>query len=158
MPSIEYGFSAPFIEAETIEYTDPDTGETVTETVERKRVPIRLYTRKWQQTADNEYKLWFRVTVTEFGDVLRQTGVPSNVTVPDWYGDMADSVDSFIDGIYAGQLPKSEIQSAVQNADVTVKHAQSDGDDLLVNATVEPNSIPVMADFTAATVSFDPTR
>lgn len=158
MPSVEYGFSAPFIEVVEREYTNPDTGETVTETVERKCVPIRLYTRKWQQTADNEYKLWFRVTVTEFGDVLRQTGVPSNVTAPDWYGQMADAVNSFIGGIYAGLLPESEIQSAVQNADVAVEQMRPDGDDLLVDVIVQPESIPVVADFAAATVNFDPTR
>ena len=157
MPSVEYGYSETFIETETVEYTDPETGETLTNTRERERVPIRLYTRKWTET-DNGYRLWLRLTVTDLGDQLAGSGLPDNVTAPGWYADAAPEVNEFITGIYQGQLPDNVIVEAVQNAAVTVESMQSDGDDLLVDVVIEPKSIPVVAEFTGATVNFDPNR
>ena len=157
MPSVEYGFSEAFVETETVEYTDPETSETITDTRERECVPIRLYTRKWTETDSGAYRLWLRLTVTEFGDTLQSSGVPPNVTAPDWYGKMADDVAEWIDGIYAGDLPAQLIKQSV-DADVAVESMTNDGDDLGVVIELTSDSYPVVAELTAATASFDPSR
>jgi len=157
MPSVEYGYTQPFIETETVEYTHPDTGETVTQTREREYVPIRIYTRKWTQTGANAYRLWLRVTVTEFGDTLSESGVPSNVTAPDWYGTMAADVATWTEAIYGGQLPTQVIQQSVE-ATTEVVNMESVGDDVHAVIDVESDSFPVVAELGAATASFDPDR
>jgi len=121
-------------------------------------VPIRLHTRKWTETDGGAYRLWLRVTVTDLGDQIVDSGLPDTVTPPGWYADAAPEVTEFITGIYQGQLPDDVIVDAVQKAAVTVESMQSDGDGLLVDVVVEPESIPVVAEFAGATVNFDPDR
>jgi len=157
MPSVEYGYTQPFIESETVEYEDPETDETVTKTRKQERVPIRIYTRKWQQIGDNTYRLWLRVTVTDFGATLHKSGLPSDVTPPDWYASMADSVATWISAIYSGELPADVIKQSV-DATVGVKSMDSNGDDVHAVIDVQSDSYPVVAELGAATASFNPNR
>lgn len=157
MTSVEYGYTQPFVKTETVEYQDPETGETVTDTQDSKRVPIRVYTRKWTETGTNTYRLWLRVTVTDFGETLYQSGVPENVTAPDWYADMSNELTTWIGAIYSGELPAQVIEQSV-DATVEVVSMESKGDDVHATIDVESDSYPVVAELIAATASFDPSR
>jgi len=156
MPSIEYEYTNPFIEEQTNEYEDPESGEIVTQTREVERVPIRVYTRKWKEVDDGVYRLWLRITVTEFGQELYNSGVPSDVTVPDWYDAMSNEVNQWIESIQTGVLPDEIIESSVSNATATVEEVTDSGDDCNAIMKIEVNEFPVVAELGAATASFNP--
>jgi len=156
MPSIEYEYTNPFIEEQTNEYEDPESGEIVTQTREVERVPIRVYTRKWKEVDDGVYRLWLRITATEFGQELYNSEVASNVTAPDWYDAMSDEVNQWIESIQTGVLPDEIIESSVSNATATVEEVTDSGDDCNAIMKIEVNEFPVVAELGAATASFNP--
>jgi len=69
MPSVEYAPAALVWDTETREFTDPETGETVTEGVKRPKRPFEVRISKWLQR-DNDYHVHGFVDVTDFGQNL----------------------------------------------------------------------------------------
>lgn len=75
MPSVEYADAALITDSVTREYTDPDTGDTLTreETVQKRPFEVRI--KKWLKR-DDGYHLHGFVLATEFGRELAAQSDP----------------------------------------------------------------------------------
>lgn len=87
MPSVEYHQTDLITETVTREFTDPDSGETVTREVEETRNPFEVRITKWLER-DDGYHLHGFVEATEFGQSLASQSAPwtwlnDNYTVAD---------------------------------------------------------------------------
>jgi len=69
MPSVEYAAETFVSDTETREYTDPDTGETVTREIEQPQRPFEVRISKWLERSDGYHVHGF-VEVTAFGQAL----------------------------------------------------------------------------------------
>jgi len=76
MPSVEYAPSMLAWDTETREYTDPETGKTVTEQVKQPKRPFEVRISKWLQREDGYHVHGF-AEVTDFGQTLASQTNPS---------------------------------------------------------------------------------
>jgi hypothetical protein len=76
MPSVEYPDQTLVWTEETKKLTHPETGETVTKTIEHPKYPFALRISKWKPTSDGAYQLHGFVEVTDFGNKLASQSNP----------------------------------------------------------------------------------
>lgn len=147
MSSVTYGYAAPFIETVEREYTDPETGETVTRTDERERYPFDLFVRKFKPLSESAdtYRVWMRVTLTEMGVWLLThdaatvaQAVTERFATPAWAdSDAVVTLQQQAAAIRGGAVTVGDVTQLLStDADVTVESVVSDGDDLLITGTV----------------------
>lgn len=120
MPSVEYHQTDLITETVTREFTDPDSGETVTREVEETRNPFEVRISKWLKR-DDGYHLFGFVEVTEFGQTLASQPDPWT-----WIND---------DYTVAGGFTQTDVSEMVTGV-VAVQNAQLS--DILNFANVSP--------------------
>jgi hypothetical protein len=76
MPSVEYPDQTLVWTEETKELTHPETGETVTKTIEHPKHPFALRISKWKPTSSGTYQLHGFVEVRDFGNKLASQSNP----------------------------------------------------------------------------------
>jgi len=147
MTSVSYAYDVPFL-------VEDEDG------VERERVPVKVYTRKWRHLSGSLYRLWFRLVVTDFGAALAAGALDeSRVTFPEWYdSDAARDVKTWVGGIQSAAVPASAIDEAVGAKALTRVEEMTavGGRELDVTVRLNAPTLPVTAEVGPATVTFDP--
>lgn len=144
MPTVSYGFTEPFIET-------TDTGDA-------ERALIALHTRKWRHLSGSLYRVWLRLTVTEFGERVLSNGLNDQITAPDWWGPDAEMEFAGIaQGILDGTLSPDVIDDAIgAEALVRVEELTRESDGLYVTLRINAPALPVSASLGAFEATFDP--
>jgi len=75
VPSIEYAPETLVWDTNTREYSDPDTGETVTREIEQPKRPFEVRISKWLERSDGYHVHGF-VEATDFGQALASQSNP----------------------------------------------------------------------------------
>lgn len=147
MTSISYQYVAPFV------VEDGDG-------VERERVPVEVYSKKWRHLSGTLYRVWFRLVVTEFGAALAaDTLDEERVTYPDWFdAEGARTIKKWVGGIRAAALPAAAIDEAIGDEALTRVEEMTAAGESELDVTVRLNApaLPMTAEVGPATATFDP--
>jgi len=146
MTSVSYQYVEPFL-------VEDDDG------IERERVPVEVFSRKWRHLSGSLYRVWFRLEVTDFGAALVDGSLDeSRVTFPEWYdAEAAPRIAEWVRGIRSGALPAEAIDEAIGDEALTRAEAiEAEGDDLNVTVRLNAPELPVTATVGPATAVFDP--
>jgi hypothetical protein len=158
MPSVEYQQTDLITETVTREFTDPDSGETVTSEIEEIRNPFEVRISKWLKRNDG-YHLYGFVEATGFGQSLASQSVPwtwlnGGYTVAD--GLTQTDVSEMVTGVTAvlnSQLADILVFGNVSPIDATVTSESANQFDFeIVLSSAETFDIDWLA------VDFDPNR
>lgn len=146
MTSVSYRYVEPFL-------VEGDDG------IERERVPVEVFSRKWSHLSGTLYRVWLRLVVTDFGAALAAgTLDESRVTFPGWYdSEAARNIRTWVGGIRAAALPAAAISKAIGDEALTrVETIEPSGDELNVTVRLNAPDLPVTAAVGPVTATFDP--
>jgi len=158
MPSVEYGPTALVYTEETQEYTDPDTGEMVTQTTTTDHRPFEVRISKWLER-DGVYQLHGFVAVTDWGQQMAAQSDPVQWVLDNHQ--TATGVDSqvlqtWLEGI--GAIQQVELGPILNAGGVTPVSATVTADEQWrFDFQIELDG-PTTFDIDWLTVDFDPTR
>ena len=165
--SVKFDYSDPFIcnRVSKIELTEQQAknepnlgaGEIKEVTNSYPRVPIRLRTKEWREIANDEFRLVFRVFVTELGEAIVEEGVPENYVVPDWWNnEVEETVMEWIKAIKNNSLPKEVIMDAIKNAEIDKIELEAGDDETFATVDISVDDFPVEIRFNSIEISFHP--
>ncbi len=158
MPSVEYGPTALVYSEETQEYTDPDTGETVTRTSKTEHRPFEVRISKWLERS-GVYQLHGFVAVTDWGQQMAAQSSPVQWVLDNHQ--TATGIDSqilqtWLEGI--GAIQQAKLGPILSAGGVTPVSATVTGNEQWrFDFQIELNG-PTTFDIDWLTVDFDPTR
>lgn len=167
--SVHFDYSDPFfyIHEGKIEVTEEqaenepnlEAGDVKEFHNEYPRVPIRLRTKEWREIANDEFRLVFRVFVTELGEAIVEEGVPENYVAPDWWNnEEEETVMEWIKAIKNDSLPKEVIMDAITNAEIDKIELEAGDDETLATVDISVDDFPVEISFNSIEISFHPIR
>ena len=158
MPSVAYGPTALVYSEEKQEYTDPNTGETVTRTSTTEHRPFEVRISKWLERS-GVYQLHGFVAVTDWGQQMVAQSSPVQWVLNNHQ--TATGVDSqvlqtWVEGV--GAIQQAELGPILSAGGVTpVSYTVTDDEQWRFEFQIELDS-PTTFGIEWLTVDFDPTR